>query len=128
MNLVGATVSKPAIITVKSSTIYQWIKEFKEWTTLDGMGICPLISSKSYVIPGFKAYIVSHDLLANFTDKFIAIKPAIVIADEVQQFKNPRSARSKALVKLIQDGKVEHKIFLSGTPYQESRSQNISRS
>ncbi len=114
---------KPTVLTVKSATIYQWIRENKEWFSHADLSICPVTSSKSLIFPGFDMYIVSMDLLPDVVDKLIAINPKLVIGDEVQCFKNRESKRSKALVRLCQHGSVKHKIFLSGTPIKNRASE-----
>jgi len=106
----------PCVITGKASTIYQWIRMIKEWFADTPLSVCPVVSSKNVIFPGFDIYICSMDLLPDVVDKLIAINPVSVIGDEVQSFKNRESKRSKALVKLCQHGSVKHKIFLSGTP------------
>lgn len=105
-----------ALFVVPAGTFYQWVAQFKEWCSADGLALQPIVSSANPILPIFDAYIVSMDLLPDLIDKILPLKIQIVIADEVQSFKNPRSARSQALVKLIQTGLIPHKIFLSGTP------------
>lgn len=105
-----------AIFVVPSNTFYQWVGQFKEWCSQDGLALQPIVSSANPILPVFDAYLVSMDLLPTIVEKLLALNPQIVIADEIQYFKNPRSARSQALVELIQKGRIPHKIFLSGTP------------
>lgn len=111
------------VIVIKSSTIYQFIREHLEWNDNSELSILPILTSKHPILPMFNTYIVSMDLLPDVVDKLITIQPKLVIADEVQSFKNPSSARSKALVKLIQEGNIKHKIFLSGTPIKNRASE-----
>ncbi len=106
----------PVVLAVKASTLYQWIRQTKEWYSTADLAICPVVSAKNLIFPGFDIYICSMDLLPDVVDKLILINPITVIGDEVQCFKNRDSKRSKALVKLCQHGSVKHKIFLSGTP------------
>ena len=118
----------PCLIVVKSATMYQWIREFKEWGTLDDLGICPITSTKNVIIPIFKCYIVSMDLLPDVLDKLKSLGIKLVVADEVQGFKNIKSSRSKAIVNLCQTGgpdggPIPHKIFLSGTPIKNRASE-----
>jgi non-specific serine/threonine protein kinase len=47
----------------------------------------------------------------------------LIIVDECQNFKDASSERSKALVKFIEETKIKHKIFLSGTPIKNRASE-----
>ena len=114
----------PAIIVVKSATIYQWVREFREWGSLDDLGILPIFSKDSPFIPGFKAYLVSMDLINRqdkagnwiIVDKLLVLNPKFIIVDECHSFKDRDSKRTHALVRLIKNGGIKHKLFLSGTP------------
>ncbi len=55
----------PALILVKSANLWQWIHEFKEFTSVLPLGIWPIVGSKGMIPPGFSAYIMSMDLLAS---------------------------------------------------------------
>jgi len=134
----------PILILVKSSTIYQWQEEIREWFDPLPFGVFIIQGSKSFIPPGFKIYLCSMDTLSRmvrpvpdadvyhmkskayfgtgarckFTiseDLFILGIKAI-ICDESHSFKNPESARSAALQAIIEVLDIKHKIFLSGTP------------
>jgi len=131
----------PALIVVKSATIWQWLGEYKEWCDPTPLGIFMIQGSKGIIPPGFKTYIISMDTfsrlvkpLSDFTKKTkgpenwnglakFKIEPQLdslnirtIIVDESHSFKNPESARSAALVAYVDQKKIQHKIFLSGTP------------
>lgn len=107
------------LVIVKSATTYQWIREIHEWGDDSPLAVFPIIGTKSFIPPGFHYYVVSMDTIGrNGTYKKIvdAVKPDVIIADECQSFKEDDSARTKALIKMIKEGNVKHRIFLSGTP------------
>lgn len=120
------------LIIVKGSTTWQWLKEHKEWCNSLPMGIFLIQGSKGFIPPGFSCYLISMDTFSrmvtietgnNGETKNVSIYPQladlgtdIVVVDECQSFKNPDSRRSRALVGFIKEMKIEHKIFLSGTP------------
>lgn len=56
---------QPCLILVRSANLWQWIAEFREFTSTLPLGIWPITSSKTMIPPGFSAYIMSMDLLAN---------------------------------------------------------------
>ena len=108
----------PAIVIVKSATIYQWIREYNEWCSDEPMTICPVTSPKFPILPCFYTYVVSMDSLARngLYKRLAAIKPKLIIIDECHSFKDPSAQRTKALLNLINEGNIQHKILLSGTP------------
>lgn len=107
----------PTLFLVKSSTIFQWIREFKEWADSSPAGIFPILSKKN-IIPGMPAYIMSMDLLARkgVLEELKKCGIKAVVVDESHSFKDPNSARTGALIKLITECRIEKKIFLTGTP------------
>lgn len=108
----------PCLIVVKSATTFQWLREFKEWCDNSDLGIFPIIGTTGIIPPGFKSYVISMDTLGrNGTwKKLLPLGIKLVIADECHSFKDPSSQRTKALINLIQNGRIQHKILLSGTP------------
>jgi SNF2 family DNA or RNA helicase len=51
----------PALIIVKSANLWQWIREFKTWTSTLPNGIFPIQGGNAHIFPGFSAYIISMD-------------------------------------------------------------------
>lgn len=54
----------PALILVKGANLWQWIREFRKWTTMLPNGIYPVVGSQGWIPPGFSAYIMSMDTFA----------------------------------------------------------------
>lgn len=108
----------PVLIVVKSATTMQWIRETHEWAFNDPLAIFPIIGTKSFIPPGFKCYLISMDTLGrNGTwKKLVKMGFKCVVVDECHSFKDEGSSRTAALIQLIREGKIAHKIFLSGTP------------
>lgn len=122
----------PVLISVKGATMYNWAREIAKWTTGPDQEVKVMIcSERKYILPGFDIYIMSHDLLATgFKDpKGSAIRRLeaagikTVIVDEAQAFKDPSSARTRALITLITSARIENRIFLSGTPIKSRASE-----
>ena len=117
---------KPVIIVVKSATTYQWIKNYRLWTGDHMTAISPVMDSKTPILPVFDAYVISMDLLGRRTskqskdyimaDKLAKLQPKCVIVDECHNFKEDGAHRTKALISLITQARIPHRIFLSGTP------------
>jgi SNF2 family DNA or RNA helicase len=94
----------PALILVRSANLWQWIREFKTWTTTLPNGIFPLLSTKAWVPPGFSAYILSMDTFSRpaIRESLSQIQFKLIIVDEAHSFKNTESNRSQALVHFIE--------------------------
>lgn len=133
----------PVLIVVRGATLWQWMQEYKEWTDSTPLGIFMIRSSKDFIPPGFKAYVISMDTFSRMVEvesklttsksyydykaqdeitgikvqkHLAALNIKTIIVDECQSFKDQSAKRSKALVAFVKDQNVEHKIFLSGTP------------
>lgn len=122
----------PTLFVVKSATIWQWIREFKEWTDATPLGIFFIDKAKGFIPQGFKTYVVSMDTFSRMikveTDSIgrvvdVEIYPQLkelgiklIVVDEMHSFKNTESKRSVALVNYIKVCEIKHKIFLTGTP------------
>ena len=107
----------PALILVKSATLFQWQHELHEWFSHDFTSIIP-VTSRLHLIPGFKVYLLSMDFLSRkgILDTLLTLGIKSIIIDEVQNFKDPEALRTISLLKLIKLGNIQFKIPLSGTP------------
>ncbi len=109
----------PVLILVKSSLIYQWSEEYRKWCDPTPFKLMPVIT-KDHLMPGFDAYVMSMDLLARMKSsdllKLAALEIKTVVLDEVHNYKNPETSRSRNLIKYIQDNEIEQIIALSATP------------
>jgi len=106
----------PVLWVCKGSLKLQAAKEWLDWF---GPAYMSQIIEKprSFILPNMKVYIISMDLLRNMpTEKLEKIGFKTVIADEIQNFKNPDSTRTAELRKLV--AKAEYFIPLSGTPWK----------
>jgi SNF2 family DNA or RNA helicase len=108
----------PVLVLVRGANLYQWCVEIRNWTTDSLNAVFPIIGSTGLIPPGFQFYVMSMDTLAkkSILDKLRILGIKLVIADECHSFKNPESARSKALVNLFTELNIDHKLLLSGTP------------
>ena len=95
----------PALILVRSANLYQWIREYKVWTDTLPLGIYPIVGTKSFIPPGFSAYIISMDTFSRkgMVEALLAFGFKLVIVDEAHSFKNTESLRSKALIQFLHD-------------------------
>jgi len=114
----------PTLFAVKGSTQLQWCHQLKYWLDDTPLGVMPIMNRES-IIRGFKYYVISIDFLARkgVLDKLIALGIKLIIVDECQNFKNLSSQRTKALIKYIEECKIEYKVFLSGTPIKNRASE-----
>lgn len=116
-----ADIACPALIVCKSTLKIQHVKELIEWC---GPEFMPQVinTSKDFILPGLKVYIISMDLLRRMTpEKMSALGIKTVIADEIQHFKNADSTRTAELRRLVNSA--EFFIALSGTPWKNRGSE-----
>lgn len=107
----------PTLYIVKSKTKFQWLKEIMRWIGPSHLGQI-ISTSKDTLIPGFKSYIVSYDLLRKLDrTKIEAIGIKLVILDECQQIKNVDSGRTQQVRKIVNNPEIKI-IGLSGTPWK----------
>mgnify|MGYP003145493063 CR=1 FL=1 len=107
----------PCLIVVPGSLKYQWARQIYDWCDAKVLSVNP-ISSPATIIPGFDYYIISMDLLSRKTvaDKLQTLGIKLLIIDEAHKFKNISTKRSQALVSIIRDCQITHKLLLTGTP------------
>lgn len=115
--------SSPFLYICKAGLKYQASREI---VRILGPTYIPIIihTGKDHILAGFKAYIVSYDLLRRLPQSTIdRLKSFVktVIIDEVQHIKNPDSTRTQEVRKICRD--VEHIIPLSGTPWKNRGSE-----
>lgn len=112
----------PTLYIVKSAVKFNWLKQIVRW--LGPEYLAQIIStSKDYVFPCLKSYIISYDLLRRFPkEELEKLKIKLVILDECQQIKNPDSSRTQEVRKLLKN--LEIKVVpLSGTPWKNRGSE-----
>jgi SNF2-related domain/Helicase conserved C-terminal domain/SprT-like family len=125
----------PVLFVVKSATKFQWFKEILKWLGDDHL--CQMINkSDDWLIPNLKGYIISYDIMVSKQrtnkktgkvitqgfdiSKFAKIGIKTIILDECQQIKNPDSARTQEVRRLVKNAQV---IALSGTPWKNRGSE-----
>lgn len=124
---------RPVVIVVPASLKIKWKRETLKW--IQDKNVQILSGTKSKKITNASIIIVNYDILANdyvkevnnkgkevmreipytgWVDYIAEVHPKVLIADEVQFFKNDAAARTKGVKKLAQ--KIPYKILISGTP------------
>lgn len=108
----------PTLIVTKSAIKFQWFKEIIRWLGPDYLSMV-IATSKDFLIPGLKTYVIAYDLLRRFPqEKLKRIGFKCIILDECQQIKNPDSSRTKAVRTLVGADANCKVIPLSGTPWK----------
>jgi hypothetical protein len=112
----------PCMVITKSAIKFQWFKEIVRWLGPDYLAQV-ISTSKDYVFPGLKTYIIPYDLLRRFPkEKILKLGIKCVILDECQQIKNPDSSRTKEVRNLVMNPTCKV-IALSGTPWKNRGSE-----
>lgn len=108
----------PTMIVTKSAIKFQWFKAAVTWLGPEFIGQI-ISTSRDFVMPGLKIYIIPYDLLRRFPrEKLHALKIKLVILDECQQIKNPDSSRTQEVRKLVSSNGECKVLPLSGTPWK----------
>ncbi len=112
----------PVLFIVKSGVKFQFFKEILRFLGMEYFSQV-ISTSRDPVIAGLKTYIIGYDLLRRFDrEKFVSVGIKTIILDECQQIKNPDSARTKEVRRLITDTNATI-IPLSGTPWKNRGSE-----
>lgn len=124
----------PVLYVIKSGIKFQWYSQILTWLGPKFIGQV-ISSSKDFVIPGLRTYIISYDMLIPKTrkskngniinqgfdvNKLINAGIKTMVLDECQQIKNPDSSRTQQIRRLA---KVMNVIALSGTPWKNRGSE-----
>lgn len=113
----------PTMVVTKSAIKFQWFQAFVRWAGPSFIGQI-ISTSKDFIIPGLKVYIIPYDLLRRFpVEKLHKLKLKLIILDECQQIKNPDSSRTQEVRKLIGASDGCKVIELSGTPWKNRGSE-----
>lgn len=114
--------STPTLYVVKSGVKFQWLKEIYRWLGSDYLAQV-ISTSKDFVFPNFKSYIISYDLLRRFPrEKLEALNIKLVVLDECQQIKNPDSTRTQQVRRIVGNENIKI-VALSGTPWKNRGSE-----
>lgn len=112
----------PALFVVKSSLKFQFFKELIRWLGPEYLAQV-IETSKDYIFPNLKCYIISYDLLRRLDRaKIEELKIKTVIMDECQQIKNADSSRTQQVRRIVADPNIKV-IALSGTPWKNRGSE-----
>jgi superfamily II DNA or RNA helicase len=112
----------PVLFILKSGLKFQFYMEVIRWL---GPNYIPQVieSSKDFIIPGLKCYIVSYDLLRRLDrTKIEKLGIKTVIMDECQQIKNVDSTRTQQVRRIVNNPDIKV-IALSGTPWKNRGSE-----
>jgi hypothetical protein len=112
----------PFMIVTKSAIKFQWFKQIVRWLGPEFIGQI-ISTSKDFVFPNLKCYIIPYDLLRRFPrEKIEKLGIKLVILDECQQIKNPDSTRTQEVRKLVNNNGCKV-VPLSGTPWKNRGSE-----
>jgi SWI/SNF-related matrix-associated actin-dependent regulator of chromatin subfamily A-like protein 1 len=110
----------PALVIAPATITPNWQREFKKWFSdkFPDSDYVPFIHKESLsgLISGQQIYIISSAMIGkpSLTNAIIKYGFKTLIIDESQQYKNPKSKRTKALFTLAAG--IQNLILMSGTP------------
>jgi len=128
----------PVLWIVKSALKYQTMSFISDWIdNPEDEHFAQIVhTSKDYLMPGLKHYIIGYDMLVGKTRtskvtgkvttsgfniaQFDRVGIKLVVLDECQQIKNVDSGRTQMVRKVVKDRKV---VPLSGTPWNNRGSE-----
>lgn len=106
---------KKTLFICENTLLFHFLDEFKEWTDLNCVVIIGNKKKRLELLKeNYDVYIVNYDSLRILTKELIVCDFDIIIADESQNFKNGKSQKTKAGIKIGENAK--HKLILTGTP------------
>lgn len=112
----------PTLIITKSAIKFQWFKQLVRWLGPDFLAQI-ITTSKDFVYPNLKVYIIPYDLLRRFPrEKIEKLGIKLVILDECQQIKNPDSSRTQEVRRIVNNNGCKV-VPLSGTPWKNRGSE-----
>lgn len=102
---------RPAVIVAPASLKLNWKKEIRTWLSNPDVEI---ESGKKPTPIASDIVIINYDILGEWVDTLKAIKPQVLIMDEVHYIKSNKTIRTIAAKELAKG--IPHVIALSGTP------------
>ena len=114
----------PCLWITKSKLKVQASKEFIDWCGVEYFP-CMIDTSKSFILPGFKIYVISMDLLRRMSsEKMEQIGFKSAAFDETQHISNPSAARTVEVRRIA--AQVDYFFGLSGTPWKNRATEYFS--
>ncbi len=112
--------NKPALIVAPTSLIFNWVQEINKFTPslIYYVHAGQNRSLQKVKIWLYDVIITSYGTLRNDIDLLAPVEFSVVVLDESQNIKNPRSKISRAVMKL----KAQSRVALTGTPVENSLS------
>lgn len=105
----------PAVVVAPAVVAVHWQRELTAW--LPSVPVVVLRRRADAPPPGFRGVVLTKkDVLAHQRRAIFALNPRLIVADEVQYYKNPRARMSRALASIA--AKTPHVLLLSGTPFK----------
>ena len=89
--------------------LVEWVPEIR--SPLD---VNVILSSKDLLHHGYRANVISYNLIEKMKGDIIRMSPRIIIVDESHYIKTLDTSRTKALVPIIKQA--THALLLTGTP------------
>lgn len=112
----------PTLIVVKSALKLNWAKEMMRWLWTEPRDYpFVIMDGQMAILPGFKYYIVSMNMLEKAKKTLTAMPFKLLIVDESQNFASVSSQRTLALLEIAEN--IPHRICMSGTPVMNRASE-----
>lgn len=108
--------ARKVLVLVPTSFSWQWIDQLKRFTTFQSVWVhAKDKESRSYKAKDYEFWVVGWHLFRRDYQKLKDIDWDIVIADEAQEFSNPRSKTRKLILALNRQVRPRYKWALTGT-------------
>ena len=90
----------PALIVVPTAVVSNWVAELEKWTFFD-VATCRTAADVTAAYDGYcEVVVVSHALLVQLRDRFLALKWGVVVVDEVHKCADDTSHLSSTVRRL----------------------------
>jgi SNF2 family DNA or RNA helicase len=107
---------RPVIIVCPASLKLNWKVEAEKWLSIAHCQVLSGTKAFSLNNSGNNIFIINYDILPDWNEEILKIKPEVLIADECHKFKNNTAQRTKAVKSLSKH--IPNLLFLSGTPIE----------
>jgi superfamily II DNA or RNA helicase len=113
----GASPAGPSLIVVPKSLVYNWRREAEKFTSLRVLTYAGSTAERARLREQFEEcdlVVTTYGALRSDILELLDVRFEVLVADEAQALKNPRSQASKA-VRLVRS---ERRLAISGTPIE----------
>lgn len=113
----------PCVIVCPAFLKPNWVSEVRKHLNMRPQVLEGRTPIRHSLLPPHDIIIVNYDILHNWKDFLIDIKPQLIIFDEGRAIKTPKAKRTQAAYKIVRGSKVPHVVIPDATPIENRPSE-----